>query len=67
MDFRKILDPFWGFTLKTVPGICDISQIVIAFGTKNHETWGPPVCPQGCHGCQKSTKYFKIKSVELMR
>ena len=43
VDFRKFLDPFWGFTLKTVPGIRDFPHFVIAFGTKNHEIWGPPV------------------------
>ena len=42
-DFRKFLDPFWGFTLKTVPGFRDSPHFVIAFGTKNHEMWGPPV------------------------
>ena len=42
-DFRKILDPFWGFTLKTVLGFRDSPHFVIALGTKNHEMRGPPV------------------------
>ena len=42
-DFRKFLDPFLGFTLKTLPGFHDSSHFVIASGTKNHEMRGPPV------------------------
>ena len=43
MDFRKLLDPFWGFTLKTVLGIHDPRISWLPFGTKNHEMRGPPV------------------------
>ena len=41
-DLRNFLDPFWGFTLKTVLGIHD-PRISLLFGTKNHEMWGPSV------------------------
>ena len=43
VDFRKLLDPFWGFTLKTVLGIHDPRISWLPFGTKNHEMRGPPV------------------------
>ena len=43
MDFRKLLDPYWGFTLKTVLGIHDPRISWLPFGTKNHEMRGPPV------------------------
>ena len=52
MDFRKLLDPFWGFTLKTVLGIHDPRISWLLFGTKNHEMQGPPV--------------VKVKNVELL-
>ena len=42
-DFRNSLDPFWGFILKTVPGIHDPRISGLPFGTKNHEMRGPPV------------------------
>ena len=42
-DFWNSLDPFWGFILKTVPGIHDPRISGLPFGTKNHEMRGPPV------------------------
>ena len=42
-DFRKVLDPFRDFTLKTVPGFRDSPHFGIPLGTKNHKIWGPPV------------------------
>ena len=42
-DFRNSLDPFWGFILKTVPGIHDPLISGLPFGTKNHKMRGPPV------------------------
>ena len=42
VDFRICLDPFWGFTLKTVLGIHDPRISWLPFGTKNHEMRGPP-------------------------
>ena len=47
VDFRIILDPFWGFTLKTVLGIYDPRISSLLFGTKNHEMRGPPVAGMG--------------------
>ena len=43
VDFRNFLDPFWGFTLKTVLGIHDPRISWLLFGNKNHEIRGPPV------------------------
>ena len=43
VDFRNYLDPFWGFTLKTVLGVHDPRISWLLFGTKNHEMRGPPV------------------------
>ena len=43
VDFWKLLDPLWGFKLKTVPRIHDPRISLLPFGTKNHEMWGPPV------------------------
>ena len=43
VDFWKFLDPFWGFTLKTVPGIHDPHILLLPFATKNLEMRGPPV------------------------
>ena len=43
VDFQIFLDPFWGFTLKTVLGIHDPRISWLLFGTKNHEMRGPPV------------------------
>ena len=42
-DFWNSLDPFWGFILKTVPGIHDPRISGLPFGTKNHEMRGPPI------------------------
>ena len=56
VDFRKFLDPFWGFTLKTVLGIHDPRISWLVFGTKNHEMWGTPMYSKTsiisgrCHG-----------------
>ena len=36
------LDPFWGFTLKTVPRIHDPRISLLPFGTKNKKIRGPP-------------------------
>ena len=38
-----IVDPFWGFSLKTVLGIHDPRISSLLFGTKNHKIQGPPV------------------------
>ena len=43
VDFQIFLDPFWGFTLKTVLRIHDPRISWLLFGTKNHEMRGPPV------------------------
>ena len=43
MDFRKLLDPFWGFILKAVLWIHDPRISWLLCGTKNHEMRGPPV------------------------
>ena len=43
VDFINFLDPFWGFTLKTVLGIYNPHISWLLFGTKNHEMRGPPV------------------------
>ena len=43
VDFWKLLDPFWGFILKTVPGLHDPRISWLTFGTKYHEMRGPPV------------------------
>ena len=43
MDFWKLLDPFLGFTVKTVPGIHDPRISWLPFETKNYEMWEPPV------------------------
>ena len=43
VDFRKLLDPFWGFTIITVIGIHDPRISWLPFGTKNHGMQGPPV------------------------
>ena len=58
VDFRIFLDPFWHFILKKVLGIREFHNSWLPFGTKNHETRGPPVfiCPQ--HDRVRAT-YFK--------
>ena len=42
-DFRKALNPFWVFLLKTVPRIHDPRISGLPFGTKNQEMRGPPI------------------------
>ena len=42
-DFRKNVDPFWGFILKTVLGIHDPRISWQPFGAKYHEIRGSPV------------------------
>ena len=42
VDFWELLDPYLGFTLKTVPGVHDPHISWLLFGTKNHEMRGPP-------------------------
>ena len=37
LDFWKLLDPFWDFSLKTVCGIHDSLISWLPFGTNNHE------------------------------
>ena len=43
MDFWKVLDQIWGFTLKTVPGIHDPRISWLPVGTENHKMREPPV------------------------
>ena len=43
VDFRKVLDPIWGFILKKSFTIRDPRISWLGFGTKNHEMRGPPV------------------------
>ena len=43
VDFRILIDNFWGFTLKMVLGIHDPRISWLLFKTKNHEMRGPPV------------------------
>ena len=42
MDFRNLLDPFWGISLKTVLGIHDPRISWFLFGTQNHKIRGSP-------------------------
>ena len=43
MDFWKLFDPIWGFTLKTVPGILDPRISWLSFWIKNHKMREPLV------------------------
>ena len=58
------MDPFWGFTLKTVLGIHDPRISWLPFGTKNHEIWGPPVY-QLYYPKDQSLIFFAKKKWEL--
>ena len=71
MDFRKLLDPFWGFTLKIVLGIHDPRISWLLFGTKNHEMRGPPI-PNNCNsretlgqGTRKTMSLHKLLALNL--
>ena len=57
VDFRNLLDQFWGFTLKKVLRIYDLGISWLLFGTKNHKIQGPPVV------CCKETLQLQIYSI----
>ena len=56
-DFRKFLDPIWGFIPKRSPTIREFHISWFPFGTKNHEMREPPVA--GYLKCTKGIWKFE--------